>query len=91
MSEGQISRKSPADLVGDWPRRPSPNVAVEIAREIVLHLRAAADQHSVQALAEQLGVSEDTLTSVLDGHAWPPIVLVSRAEQLLGVRLIPRL
>jgi hypothetical protein len=45
----------------------------------------------VQALAEQLGVSEDTLTSVLDGHAWPPIVLVSRAEQLLGVWLIPRL
>lgn len=91
MSEVHLRRKSPAELVEDWPRRQSSNVAVEIARQIVLHLHAASERLGADAFAEMLGASEGELRSVVEGRNWPPIVLVNRAEQVLGIRVCPRL
>lgn len=86
-----VRRKSPAELSPGWPRLPSKNIAADIARGIALEMLEGTKRYGVADFAQRIDTDETALQAVLDGRAWPNVVMVVRAEEVLGRMVAPRL
>ncbi|NQX22724.1 helix-turn-helix transcriptional regulator [Curtobacterium sp. VKM Ac-2852] len=82
MSPGQLT-------ASPWPDVPSEDALAEVARRLVLNVRAAMDGRSIRAVAVDVGVGNVTLSNVLAGKAWPDLATIARLEQGLDVDLWP--
>lgn len=85
MSDSKRAR--PAELTKSWPDSASSDAAGEVARLMVLNLRAAMGATSIRGVARAAGLNEATVRKVLAGEVWPDVRSVARLEEALGVRL----
>lgn len=88
---GRPARELPAELSdAPWPDRPSADPFAEVARQLVLNLRAATGGESLRSVAERCGLSHTTLVRVMNGKAWPDLATIARLEAGLHAPLWPR-
>ncbi|PZE64028.1 XRE family transcriptional regulator [Curtobacterium sp. MCBD17_021] len=73
-----------------WPEVSSEDPIAEVARALVLNLRAAMADRSVREVASAAGLHHTTLLKVLAGRAWPDLSTVARLEEVLRTNLWPR-
>ncbi|MFB4349796.1 hypothetical protein [Microbacterium sp. CR_7] len=83
-------RESPADLVDGWPAGEASTPEAEVARLIVLDLRAGIAEHGVRGFAELVGMNHATLLAVSAGRTWPSLQLIVGMERALGRAVWPR-
>ncbi|WP_290472745.1 helix-turn-helix transcriptional regulator [Leifsonia sp. 71-9] len=78
-----------AGSVETWPNTKLDDPIHETARQFVLNVRKAMGDASVRATAGAAGIDHNTLRYVLSGESWPDLIVISRLERSLGVRLWP--
>lgn len=83
-------RPSPSDRVAGWPEAQSHDPVGEVARQLVLNLRAAIGERSLRSVASDCGVSHSTLTNILAGRHWPDLETIAKLEMGLSAQLWPR-
>ena len=86
---GRITRKPPAELVGEWPDEAAADVSVEVARALSLRLREAMADRSARDVGRLSGVDYSTVYAVLNGTTWPDLMTIARLEAGLQVDLWP--
>ena len=78
------ARELPANLCVDWPNLPSDDPVAEQARQLVINLREAMGERSIQQVATITGVDRATIGAMLLGRSWPDIVTLAKLENGLG-------
>lgn len=64
----------------------------EVARRFVLNLRAAmGPDTSIRGAAKLAGIDHNTLRYILDGEAWPDLIVIAKLERAYNRNLWPGL
>lgn len=88
---GRPQRQLPAELAGEpWPDVPASDPLAEVARQFVLNVRAAMEGRSIRAVANEVGIGNVTLLTILAGKAWPDLATIAKLEFGLDAELWPR-
>lgn len=82
-------RQYPSTLVEGWPRVPSDDAAVEVARVLACRLREAMNGRSAREVGRTAGIDYTTVSAVLNGSTWPDLMTIARLEAALDSDLWP--
>jgi transcriptional regulator with XRE-family HTH domain len=82
-------RPVPAEVVREWPNRPSEQAEVEVARQFAINLRAALEGRSLRQAKALTGVDHTTIAAILNGTVWPDLHTLARLEHGLDADLWP--
>lgn len=64
----------------------------EVARRFALNVREAmGDGTSIRSAAKLAGIDHNTLRHILDGEAWPDLVVIAKLERAFNKNLWPGL
>lgn len=88
---GRTGRKSPNELVENWPHQAADDHAAETARRFVVNLTAAIGHQSLRGVARDAGIDEGTIRAVLAGSVWPDLRTMALLEKAVGGGLYPRI
>lgn len=69
---------------------PASDPLAEVARQFVLNVRAAMEGRSIRAVANEVGIGNVTLLTILAGKAWPDLATIAKLEFGLDAELWPR-
>ncbi|WP_150307208.1 helix-turn-helix transcriptional regulator [Planctomonas psychrotolerans] len=87
---GMVARGKPVELApAPWPDIPSDDLIGEVARQLVLNLRAAIGDQSIRSVATAAGMNHVTVLNVLAGRVWPDLATIAKLERGLGRPLWP--
>jgi lambda repressor-like predicted transcriptional regulator len=85
-------RPKPNDGAGaEWLMTKRPDPVQEVARQFVLNVKRVMGDRSVRATAKMADLDHNTLRYVLDGTAWPDMIVIAKLERAFHENLWPGL
>jgi transcriptional regulator with XRE-family HTH domain len=82
-------RPAPNSFSADWPEAPCDDPTAEVARRLVVRLKAVLAGRSLRSLKDATGVDHTTVSVILSGQVWPDIATLARLEAGLDADLWP--
>lgn len=80
---GRPRRGLPRDgAAGDWPAVQMPDHVNEVARRFALNVREAMGEGaSIRSAAKRADIDHNTLRHILEGSAWPDLIVIAKLER----------